>query len=43
MSGQVKILAVHAARPGKIAELQELLEGVASPSRAEPGDLHGHL
>src|SRR5215510_13510460 len=39
MSSPAKITAILVARPGKAEELKTLLVGMASPSRAEPGNL----
>lgn len=39
MSNPVKIVAILAPHPGKIEELQALLERLAAASRAEPGNL----
>ena len=39
MPSPVKIMAILAARPGKVPELRELLDGMIAPSRAEPGNL----
>lgn len=35
----VKIVAILTARAGKTDELRALLDGMAAPSRAEPGNL----
>lgn len=43
MSAQVKVVAILTARPGKAGELRVLLEGMAGPSRAEPGNLRYDL
>ncbi len=39
MATQVKSIAVLNAKTGKSDELRDLLEGMISPSRAEPGNL----
>ena len=39
MPSPVTIIAVLAARPGKVQELRALLDGMIAPSRAEPGNL----
>jgi quinol monooxygenase YgiN len=39
----VKVVAILTARPGKVAELRALLDGMVAPSRAEPGNLRYDL
>ena len=39
MSSHVKIIAILAARPGKVEQLRTLLDGMVAPSRQEPGNL----
>lgn len=39
MPDTVKVTAILAARPGKAAELEALLSGMAPACRAEPGNL----
>jgi quinol monooxygenase YgiN len=43
MSNHVKIVAILSARPGKVAELRALLDGMTTPSRSEPGNLRYDL
>ena len=43
MAGQVKTVAILAARPGKASKLRALLESMLEPSRAEAGNLHYEL
>ncbi|AOH87017.1 antibiotic biosynthesis monooxygenase [Sphingomonas panacis] len=43
MSDHVKIVAILTARPGKAADLRTLLDGMTTPSRAEPGNLRYDL
>ena len=43
MSDHVKIMAILAARPGKVGELRALLDSMLAPSRAEAGNLHYDL
>lgn len=43
MADHVKIVAILTARPGKAAELQGLLDGMITASRAEPGNLRYDL
>ena len=43
MSGQVKIVAILAARPGKATDLRALLDSMLAPSRAETGNVHYDL
>jgi quinol monooxygenase YgiN len=43
MASHRKITAILAAKPGKEAELERLLRGLAEPSRAEPGCLRWDL
>jgi quinol monooxygenase YgiN len=39
MTTSVKITAILVARPGKANELSALIQGMVTPSRAEPGNL----
>jgi quinol monooxygenase YgiN len=43
MSDTVKIVAILEARPGRAEALENLLQGMLSPSRAEPGNLRYDL
>jgi len=43
MTDPVKIVAILTALPGKAAELRSLLDGMTTPSRAEPGNLRYDL
>jgi quinol monooxygenase YgiN len=43
MSASVKIVAILTARPDKVAELKDLLDGMVVHSRAEPGNLRYDL
>lgn len=43
MPDHIKIVAILTARPGKTAELRTLLDGMTTPSRAEPGNLRYDL
>jgi quinol monooxygenase YgiN len=43
MSSHVKIIAILAARPGKVEQLRTLLDGMVAPSRQEPGNLRYDL
>lgn len=43
MTGQVKIVAVLTARPGRAEALRALLDGMVAPSRGEAGNLRYDL
>ncbi|TQI65320.1 quinol monooxygenase YgiN [Bosea sp. AK1] len=43
MTQYVKTVAIFVARPGKTEELRDLLHGMLTPSRAEPGNLRYDL
>ena len=43
MTSNVKIVAILTAKAGREAELDKLLRGMTSPSRAEPGNLRYDL
>jgi quinol monooxygenase YgiN len=43
MTNHVKSVAILSARPGKVAELRALLDGMTTPSRSEPGNLRYDL
>ena len=43
MTSTVKTVGILTARPGKEADLRDLLEGLIGPSRSEPGNLRYDL
>jgi quinol monooxygenase YgiN len=43
MTGNVKVVAILAARPGRAEELRLLLDSMVAASRAEPGNLRYDL